>query len=151
MIPMRSLLYSGLVLLLCPWAYAAEHVTLSSGFAIDCTHHRAVGDPIGSQVRLYTSAGDSNYIDVAAGSITKIEIVPDPPKLWWLRRTLSCYSGYASAHAAVPVTMSEQELQPTIAAALEQSIVSTRICSTPSSRPRAPATSPRSRGLGRRA
>jgi len=60
---------------LCPLAQAAERVTLSNGFQMDCARHEAVGD----QVRLFTTAGsDTNYMDVAATGIAKIETVPDP-------------------------------------------------------------------------
>jgi soluble lytic murein transglycosylase-like protein len=62
------------VALVCPAARAAEHVTLSNGFSIDCSRHETVD----GQVRLYTSS--DSYLDVAADRITKIETVPDAVK-----------------------------------------------------------------------
>jgi hypothetical protein len=55
-------------------AYAAERVTLSNGFALDCTHHAQVE----GRVRLYLSAGESSYIDMRPEEVTGIEQVPDP-------------------------------------------------------------------------
>jgi soluble lytic murein transglycosylase-like protein len=55
-------------------AHALEHVTLSNGFAYDCTHHEQSGD----RVRLYF--GDlNNYQDVPAAEIKTVELLPDPP------------------------------------------------------------------------
>jgi hypothetical protein len=60
---------------LAPAARAAERVTLSNGFEIDCHHHAQVE----SQVRLYLSPGEDSYIDRHAEDIASIETVPDPP------------------------------------------------------------------------
>lgn len=54
---------------------AAEQVTLRNGFEISC-HHHALSN---NRMRLYTSAGNENYIEVAPGDIATIENVPDPP------------------------------------------------------------------------
>jgi hypothetical protein len=58
-----------------------EHVTLKNGFELDCVRREIVGD----KIRLYlagsstASADDSNYLDVAADSIVRVEIVADIP------------------------------------------------------------------------
>jgi hypothetical protein len=59
-----------------------EHVTLKNGFELDCLRQEIVGD----KVRLYfagsgpASGDDSNYLDVAADSIVRVDIVADTPK-----------------------------------------------------------------------
>jgi soluble lytic murein transglycosylase-like protein len=65
----------------CPLARAAEHVTLKNGFELDCVRQQIVGD----KVRLYFSATNaaaadgSNYLEVAADSVVRVETVADPP------------------------------------------------------------------------
>jgi hypothetical protein len=65
----------------CPFASALEHVTLRNGFELDCARRETVGD----KVRLYlagkesASAGDSNYIEVAADSVVRVETVAEVP------------------------------------------------------------------------
>ena len=56
-------------------ALAGERVSLTNGYDILCNHHAQVG----SQIRLYLSAGEGSYIDRAPEDIAKIETVPDPP------------------------------------------------------------------------
>jgi soluble lytic murein transglycosylase-like protein len=59
-----------------------EHVTLKNGFELDCVRREIVGD----KIRLYLAGSgtaspyDSNYLDVAADSIIRVEIVADIPK-----------------------------------------------------------------------
>jgi len=65
----------------CPLARGAEHVTLKNGFELDCVRREAVGD----KVRLYfarasASAEDSNYMEVAADSVVRVETVADVPE-----------------------------------------------------------------------
>jgi soluble lytic murein transglycosylase-like protein len=65
----------------CPVARAAEHVTLKNGFELDCVRREAVGD----KVRLYFAekagaAAGSNYMDVAADSVVRVEAVADLPE-----------------------------------------------------------------------
>jgi soluble lytic murein transglycosylase-like protein len=55
--------------------YAAEQITLRNGFEITCHHHA----PVKNKVRLYTSPGNQNYIEVAPGDIASVARVPDPP------------------------------------------------------------------------
>jgi hypothetical protein len=81
--PMRSgVIWVGLVAAVCPFARAMEHVTLKNGFELDCVRREAVGD----KVRLYLAAnattpvGDSNYLEVAADSVVRVETVPDVPE-----------------------------------------------------------------------
>jgi hypothetical protein len=65
-----------------PFAGAMEHVTLKNGFEVDCVRREVVGD----KVRLYlagqntASAGDSNYLEVEADSVVRVEAVADPPE-----------------------------------------------------------------------
>jgi soluble lytic murein transglycosylase-like protein len=66
----------------CSPARAAEHVTLKNGFELDCVRRQLVGD----KVRLYLTgkdaAGDkdSNYLEVAASEVVRVEMVPDAPE-----------------------------------------------------------------------
>jgi soluble lytic murein transglycosylase-like protein len=60
---------------LAPAARAVERVKLRNGFEINCHHHAQVN----SQVRLYLSAGESNYIERLPEDIASVETVPDPP------------------------------------------------------------------------
>ena len=69
-----------LVALLCPVAaHALEHVTLRSGFAVDCTRREVVGD----RVRLYLESpeggaqGSTGYMEVAGASVVRVEVLPD--------------------------------------------------------------------------
>lgn len=57
-----------------PSVRAAEHVTLSNGFAMDCDHHALVD----GQMRLYLGAGEASYIALRPDEVTGIETVPDP-------------------------------------------------------------------------
>lgn len=56
-------------------AHAAERVTLSNGFSIDCHHHA----PFENRVRLYLSAGEDNFVELTPQEIAGVETVPDPP------------------------------------------------------------------------
>jgi Transglycosylase SLT domain len=66
----------------CPFARAVEHVTLKNGFELDCVRREVVGD----KVRLYlvgkstASAEDSNYLEVAADSVVRVETVAEKPE-----------------------------------------------------------------------
>ena len=65
-----------------PFAHAAEHVTLKNGFELDCVRREAVGD----KIRLYladngaASAEDSNYLEVEADSVVRVETIAEVPK-----------------------------------------------------------------------
>jgi soluble lytic murein transglycosylase-like protein len=54
---------------------AAEHITLLNGFEMSCHHHGQVN----GRVRLYTSKGNDNYIEVAPQDVARVEHVPDSP------------------------------------------------------------------------
>jgi len=77
----RSLVAAAMLFALAPLAYAMERVTLSNGFAFDCVRR----EPLGDKIRLYlepsTSDSESNYLDVAASAVVRVETVPDPPPL----------------------------------------------------------------------
>jgi hypothetical protein len=79
-----GLIWVGLtvMLIVCAVAQGSEHVTLKNGFQVDCARREVVGD----RVRLYLvgkdedSAGDSNYLEVAADAIVRVETVADLPE-----------------------------------------------------------------------
>ena len=54
---------------------AAERVTLRTGFVVNCNHHAQVD----GHMRLYLSAGEDNYIQIAPDEIANVESVPDSP------------------------------------------------------------------------
>ncbi len=60
---------------LCPAARAFEHITLRTGFSIDCVRHEPLD---ATHTRLYM-AGDGNYQDLRSADIVGIELLPDPP------------------------------------------------------------------------
>ena len=75
----RVLAAVAILLALAPFAHAMERVTLNNGFAFDCVRR----EPLGDRIRLYlqptTPDSDSNYLDVAASAIVRVEAIPDPP------------------------------------------------------------------------
>ncbi len=58
-----------------PAVHAAEEVTLTNGFNLLCDHREAAGD----KVRLFTSQGSGNFVEVDAAEIASVNTVPDPP------------------------------------------------------------------------
>jgi hypothetical protein len=70
------------MVVVCPFACAMEHVTLKNGFELDCVRREVVGD----KVRLYlaskgsASEGDSSYLEVAADSVVRVETVVEVPE-----------------------------------------------------------------------
>jgi len=77
----KAFVLSTVIAAVCPLARAAEHVTLKNGFELDCVRREAVGD----KVRLYFAekagaAAGSNYMDVAADSVVRVEMVADLPE-----------------------------------------------------------------------
>src|SRR5580698_9207601 len=54
---------------------AAERVTLKNGFDLLCDHREQAGD----RVRLFTSQGSGNFVEVDAAEIVSVDLVPDPP------------------------------------------------------------------------
>jgi hypothetical protein len=57
-----------------PALHAAEEVTLRNGYNLRCDHREQSGD----KVRLYTTQGSSNFVEVDAAEIASVETVPDP-------------------------------------------------------------------------
>jgi hypothetical protein len=69
---------AGLVLALLgtsPAVHAAEEVTLRNGYNLLCDHREQAGD----KVRLFTSKGSGNFVEVDAAEIASVDQVPDPP------------------------------------------------------------------------
>ncbi len=62
-------------------AHAMERVTLRNGFAYDCTRQESLDS---THIRLFLLEADPkaapNYIDLPAGAVANVEILPDPPK-----------------------------------------------------------------------
>ncbi len=58
-----------------PAVHAAEEVTLKNGFNLLCDHREQAGD----KVRLFTSQGSGNFVEVDAAEIASVDTVPDPP------------------------------------------------------------------------
>ena len=58
-----------------PAVHAAEEVTLTNGFNLLCDHREQAGD----RVRLFTSQGGGNFVEVDAAEIASVDVVPDPP------------------------------------------------------------------------
>jgi len=75
---LNSLWLGVLAVVVCPLAGAIEHVTLKNGFAVDCVRRVMVGD----RMRLYVdrTADGSNYLEVAADDVVRVETVADPPQ-----------------------------------------------------------------------
>jgi hypothetical protein len=77
----KAFVLSTVIAAVCPLARGAEHVTLKNGFELDCVRREAVGD----KVRLYFAqkagaASGSNYMDVAADSVVRVEAIADLPE-----------------------------------------------------------------------
>jgi soluble lytic murein transglycosylase-like protein len=74
----RSALCAAAVMLAAsPLVRAAEHVTLKNGFELDCVRREVAGD----KIRLYLAGtADSNYLEVAADSVVRVETVADVPE-----------------------------------------------------------------------
>src|ERR1700752_1296040 len=58
-----------------PALHAAEQVTLKNGFNLLCDHREQAGD----KVRLFTTQGSGNFVEVDAAEIASVDTVPDPP------------------------------------------------------------------------
>ena len=56
-------------------AHASERVALKNGFVEVCDHHAAVD----GRVRLYLSAAEDSYIDLAAEAVASFEVLPAAP------------------------------------------------------------------------
>lgn len=76
-IAVQILVTAGALAVLGRGAAAAEHVTLNNGFGMDCDHHALVD----GQMRLYLSAGESNYIALQPGEVTAVDVIASPVPL----------------------------------------------------------------------
>ncbi len=85
-LPLRlCLATAALLAAVCQPVFAAEHITLRNGSEFDCLRQEVAGD----HIRLYlvpaahasipTASDDTNYIEVAANSVVRVETIPDPP------------------------------------------------------------------------
>jgi hypothetical protein len=57
-----------------PALHAAEEVTLTNGYNLLCDHREQDGD----RVRLFTSHGSSNFVEVEAAEIASVDEIADP-------------------------------------------------------------------------
>lgn len=100
-------------LLLSPVAQAAEHVTLRNGFELDCARQEAHGD----HVRLYLASNGSkdamtNYLDVTADAVVRVEVVPDPPAA-----VETPSAAGPVAHPSAASTLTKEEMHTMLASA----------------------------------
>jgi hypothetical protein len=58
-----------------PALQASEEVTLTNGYHLLCDHREEAG----GRVRMFTSQGSENFVEVDAAEIAAVEFVPDPP------------------------------------------------------------------------
>jgi soluble lytic murein transglycosylase-like protein len=65
---------------LCPLARGAEHVTLKNGFELDCVRSEVVGDKVRLYFAVKDAAAGSNYQEIAADSVVRVETVADVPE-----------------------------------------------------------------------
>jgi hypothetical protein len=59
-----------------PAVQAAEEVTLTNGYNLLCDHQEQAD----GKIRLFTSKGSGNFVEVNAGEIASVVAVPDPPQ-----------------------------------------------------------------------
>ena len=100
------------VLAACLPVFGAERITLRNGAEFDCVRQEQAGD----RIRLYlfpgahpgqAASGDTNYIEVSASSVLRVEIVPDPaPQPAAVSPPVAPYSSSARA-ATRPLTPAE--------------------------------------------
>ncbi len=100
------------VLAACLPVFGAERITLRNGAEFDCVRQEQAGD----RIRLYlfpgahpgpAASGDTNYIEVSASSVLRVEIVPDPaPQPAVVSPPAAPYSSSARA-ATAPLTPAE--------------------------------------------
>ena len=57
---------------LTPAIHAAERITLSNGFAMDCDHHAQLED----KTRLYLNPGEDDFIEFPAQDVATVENIP---------------------------------------------------------------------------
>ena len=88
-------------------ARAAEQVTLRNGFALRCDHHA----PVDGRVRVFLSAGGSNYIEFRPEEIAGVEAVADEPAAGTAGRAMfkNGLSFGGMALIGLPVRMTKDE------------------------------------------
>jgi soluble lytic murein transglycosylase-like protein len=101
------------VSVMCPLAHAMEHITLRNGFELDCVRQEVIGN----KVRLYlpedgptvsnSATSDTNYLEVAADAIVRVEKVADPPG--------SIATAKTSAIVSNEVTPTKEEIREMLA------------------------------------
>src|ERR1700734_3246008 len=71
-----------MIVAVCPFVRAVEHVTLKNGFELDCVRRETVGDKVRLflQAKESSSSTDLNYLEVSADSIVRIEMVETAPE-----------------------------------------------------------------------
>lgn len=107
---------TAVALLLSPMSHAAEHVTLRNGFELDCTRQETHGD----HVRLYFASADrsaaaTNYLDVAADAVVRVEPVPDAPPV-----VESASPGTPAIHGSAVTTLTQEEMHTMLTSAGDQ-------------------------------
>lgn len=88
-----------MAMMVCPLGQAMEHVTLKNGFVVDCVRREVVGD----RVRLYVAADGSNYLEVAADDVVRVEMVADPPRPAAIKSP--------AIVASVPASLTQEEMR----------------------------------------
>lgn len=98
-------------------ALALEHVTLRSGFVVDCEHREVLGN----RVRLYLPSsgtdllhGSDSYLEVARDAIVRVDVAPDDPPSEPLPTATSA-PGTAASRAQHPATLSAPEMHEILA------------------------------------
>lgn len=94
-------------------ARAAERVTLDNGFEMRCDHHAAVE----GRIRLYLSAGEDNYIELAPREIAGFEQVSDPPPAPATAEQPAAATSPATLEAGADVKLSPGDLREMLAKA----------------------------------
>jgi len=88
--------------------HAAERVTLRNGSALVCDHQKNLD----GQVRLYLTASDENYLDVAAADIASVEAVRAADTLTpGTSPQASASSRQPAAHADIPALLQQAGAQ----------------------------------------
>jgi soluble lytic murein transglycosylase-like protein len=91
-------------------AHAGESVTLRNGFEMQCHHHAEVE----GRVRLYLTAGQDNYIEIAPNEIAQVDQVPDLPEPSSSAPAplVAPASGQSGSHSANAKAATEANLSP---------------------------------------
>jgi soluble lytic murein transglycosylase-like protein len=74
--------------------HAAQKVTLKNGFDLTCDHQ----DVLNGKVRLYTSKGEEDFLEVDPAEIASVENIPDPPVVAGSLQGIQAASSPADLH-----------------------------------------------------